>query len=290
MQSPSSSKPPPSALNPGPNSRYVTPDSRTNPHPPFGSRPFEATRLGPIQGSPPVPNTGYPPAQGPAISPSDDRRQRPQSFEGPSGQQRIIAQPPAGYVQRQPSDHNPPSHYQQQQYQQQQWQPQRPPPQQEPLRPILRQSRTTGETGGYGYTEPTRQPPPAPFNTSLVRQPRQGQQAPPPPYSSRDHGRDHGRSNRRRDPSTESDSSDYDDEPRRRRGNSRGRNAIRDVDDDRDYERDHQRIRRLEAANKVAMAKDEQKTRDKRNRSAFAKTWGLVASGAALLEGLDAAF
>jgi len=38
------------------------------------------------------------------------------------------------------------------------------------------------------------------------------------------------------------------------------------------------------------MAKDEQKTRDKRNRSAFAKTWGLVASGAALLEGLDAAF
>jgi len=55
-------------------------------------------------------------------------------------------------------------------------------------------------------------------------------------------------------------------------------------------DRDHRRIRRLEAANKVAMAKDEQKTRDRKNRSAFAKTWGLVASGSALLEGLDAAF
>jgi len=61
-------------------------------------------------------------------------------------------------------------------------------------------------------------------------------------------------------------------------------------DDDRGYDRDHRRIRRLEAANKIATAKDDRKERDKRNRNAFAKTWGLVASGAALLEGLDAAF
>jgi len=38
------------------------------------------------------------------------------------------------------------------------------------------------------------------------------------------------------------------------------------------------------------MAKEEQKARDKRSRNAFAKTWGIVASGAALLEGLEGAF